>query len=160
MKRCYSVILLLSLSVSSLTAQKTIIDLFKSMPDSIMPYLTHNNRLDMVDFMEAKMKAEVTNILDCKSEMLLLDSTHLTVRMSESLVLDMTLLSTDEVYDSCKQVVRVMKNYFIQEKEVERIPTFYTVKWRPLGILPLYASQTESSLLKRDEDVFIKKPIE
>ncbi|MBR6998224.1 MAG: DUF3256 family protein, partial [Prevotella sp.] len=39
-------------------------DLFKAMPDSLMPYLTKNNRLDMIDFMEANMKAEITNQLE------------------------------------------------------------------------------------------------
>ena len=46
------------------TEEPTMAALFKAMPDSLMPYLTKNNRLDMIDFMEANMKAEITNQLE------------------------------------------------------------------------------------------------
>ena len=38
-------------------AQTKMSEALKSMPDSLMPYLTHNNRLDCIDFREANMKA-------------------------------------------------------------------------------------------------------
>ena len=34
---------------------------FKNMPDSICPLLSAVNRADFIDFLESKMKAEVTN---------------------------------------------------------------------------------------------------
>lgn len=160
MKRIFSIALVVLLSAADVMAQTTVSELFKAMPDSILPYLTRNNRLDMIDFMEAKMKAEVTNLLETKTEMTSLDSAHLTIRMSESVVLDMSLMNTTEAYDSCQQVICLMKTYYIQGKEAERVPAFYTVKWRPLGVLPQYASLKTSSLLRRDEEVFQKKPIE
>ena len=40
-----------------------------SMPDSVMPLLTRNNRLDFIDFYDAKMEAVVTNRLEGKSRM-------------------------------------------------------------------------------------------
>lgn len=39
----------------------TIRDIFKQMPDSLMPYLSQNNRLDFIDFLDSHMKAEVRN---------------------------------------------------------------------------------------------------
>ena len=53
-----------------LSAQITVRDLLKSMPDSVIPYLTENNRLDMIDFMESNMDAVVTNTLGGKSQLL------------------------------------------------------------------------------------------
>jgi len=41
---------------------------FKNMPDSLSPLLTAVNRADCIDFLESKMKAEVTNRFGGKSE--------------------------------------------------------------------------------------------
>ena len=50
-------------------AQQTISEVFREMPDSLLPTLSKNNRLDMLDFMASGMKAEVTNRLGGRSEM-------------------------------------------------------------------------------------------
>ena len=44
-------------------------DAFRQMPDSVMPTLTQNNRLDCLDFLDAGMKAEVRNRLGGTSVM-------------------------------------------------------------------------------------------
>ena len=44
-------------------------DVFKQMPDSLIPYLSSNNRLDFIDFIDSKMDAEVANSLGGKSRM-------------------------------------------------------------------------------------------
>ena len=50
---------LLALSASQMSGQRLEIrDVFKQMPDSLMPYLSQNNRLDFIDFLDANMKAE------------------------------------------------------------------------------------------------------
>ena len=140
-------------------SQTSIAEVFKSMPDSLMPYLTKNDRLDMVDFMEAKMKAEVTNRLGCKSEMTRLTADSLAIQMSESMQVDIFLLSTDEAYDSCRQVICMRKTYLIREEPVQCVASFFTMKWRPLGDLSGYSSRLNySSVLRRDDDVSTKKP--
>ena len=108
-------------------SQTSIANLFKTMPDSLMPYLTKNNRLDMIDFMEAKMKAEVTNQLGCKSEMKRLTADTLTIQMSESMLTDLFLMQTDEAYDSCMQVICMKKTYLINDKPVQSVATFFTL---------------------------------
>ena len=52
---------LLSVALCAPAQHLTIRDVFKSMPDSLMPYLSNNNRLDFIDFMDSNMKAEVKN---------------------------------------------------------------------------------------------------
>ena len=54
---------------SSVAQELTIRDVFRQMPDSLMPYLSTNNRLDFIDFLDSNMKAEVKNQFDGKSEM-------------------------------------------------------------------------------------------
>ncbi len=54
------------LLMSPLSAQ-TAKQLFRAMPDSILPLLTTNNRADCTDFMDSKMKAEVVNVFKEKT---------------------------------------------------------------------------------------------
>ena len=57
---------------------------FAQMPDSVVPHMTKNNRLDMMDFMDAKMKAEVTNKLGGKSEMTDMSASYMRITISKS----------------------------------------------------------------------------
>ena len=63
--------LLVAATFSQASAQSIQIrDAFRAMPDSLMPYLSKNNRLDFIDFLDSNMKAEVKNALGGTSEML------------------------------------------------------------------------------------------
>ena len=121
-------------------------EVFKQMPDSLLPYLTTNNRLDMVDFMEAKMKAEVTNLLDGKSEMTALTDDSLSIRMSPSLRVDMQLVSRDSI------IVAFRQTYTISESQQATVTRYYSTSWLPLPI----AAETTSTLARRDEEVFVQ----
>ena len=55
---------------------------FKNMPDSICPLLSAVNRADFIDFLESKMKAEVTNSFGGKSEMTELSPDYIYVKMT------------------------------------------------------------------------------
>lgn len=59
-------------------------DLLKTMPQEVLPLLTHNNVLDMLDFLNASYKAEVTNRLNVKSEMTQLTSKSARIALSNS----------------------------------------------------------------------------
>ena len=122
--------------------------LFKEMPDSLMPYLTKNNRLDMLDFMEARMKAEVTNLFDGKSEMTALTADSLTVKMSPVLTISMKLVKVQEPVDSSDVTIVMKRTYVLNENQTASVVDVYTTAWR------LLSSRVEhSSILKRDEDV-------
>lgn len=124
----------------------TIGNFFKLMPDSLMPYISKNNRLDMIDFMEAKMKAEVTNMLGGTTEMTALTEDSLSVNMNEHLRVDVRLAMRDSL------VIEVMKTYIISEHQEEKVVQYHSTAWCPLsGPITLM-----SSLSRRDEDVFDK----
>ncbi|MBQ9669163.1 MAG: DUF3256 family protein [Prevotella sp.] len=118
-------------------------EVFKVMPDSLMPYLSTNNRLDMIDFMEAKMKAEVTNLLDGTTEMTALSDDSLSITMNERLRVDMRLTVRDSL------VVEMTKTYTISEHQVEKVVQYYSTTWCPLSDLV----SVSSTLLRRDEEV-------
>lgn len=136
----------------------TIADLFKVMPDSLMPLLTQNNRLDMIDFMDAKMKARVTNKLEGESEMTALTADSLSIRMSSAMQIDLKLVPTEEEYDSCHQVIRMETVYRLSTIDAtESRVVFFTTHWRPLPDNKKGSSQTileKSPILKNDEKVF------
>ena len=119
---------------------------FKQMPDSLMPYLTTNNRLDMIDFREAGMKAEVCNLLDGQSEMTYLSEDSLCIRMSDALQVEMKLMPGDSL------VICVLKTYIHEKSQKEKVMSHYSPDWQ------LINSYIElSSLLKRDEELFNNK---
>ena len=129
-----------------LGAQLLMSEVFKQMPDSLFPYLTANNRLDMIDFMEAKMKAEVTNALEGTSEMMFLSDDSLSIRMNASLRIDMRLTERDSL------VVEVAKTYTINGQQEEKLVQYFSASWCPLSAPVLISS----SLTKRDEEIFDK----
>ena len=119
---------------------------FKQMPDSLMPYLTTNNRLDMIGFREAGMKAEVTNLLEGQSEMTYLNEDSLCIRMSDALQVEMKLMSCDSL------VVCVRKTYIHEKSQAEKIVSYYSLDWQ---LIKSYIGL--SSLLKRDDELFDNK---
>ena len=120
----------------------TISDVFKQMPDSLMPYLTANNRLDFIDFMESDMQAEVENLAGGTSEMTALTSDSLSIRMSDALRVDMMLLNLDEPVDSIRQVIVYVETFLADSIYGESVCKTYTVDWQPVtGDLPFNDAQ-------------------
>jgi len=148
-------------AVLTMSAQNTIGELFKTMPDSLMPLLTKNNRLDMIDFMEAKMKACVVNRLESESEMTELTADSLCIQLSNVQQVRIYLVPTTEPYDSCQQVI-CMQNTFllISSGLTESTYQFFTVRWNPLDSR-LFDDhrRNRSSILRQDEQVFKTTPI-
>ena len=118
------------LGALGLSAQTTMRDLLKTMPDSIVPYLTVNNRLDMIDFMESNMDAVVTNAFGGKSQMLKLTDQYVSIQLSESSEIIMRLLDVPVPVDSFPQILCLVRTYGsdIRESTV----TFYSFAWRQL----------------------------
>lgn len=123
--------------------EATIGSLFRNMPDSLMPYLSHNSRLDMLDFMDAHMKAEVTNLLGGKSEMTALTPDSLSIRMNGSLLVEMKL-AAGQTADSSRVVI-LRRTYSLHGQQKERIKDTYTTDWHLLS-----SHVEQSSLLLRD----------
>lgn len=150
-------ILLFVLCGLTASAQTSIREVFANVPDSIFPTLTKNNRLDMMDFVEAQMRAEVINLLSGTSEMLSLSKDSLTIRMSEAQTLTMYLLPTEQAYDSLRQVVCIERTYKLSTDDAsETVRELYSLKWRKLEQLePADAGKLKalpaSDILRRDD---------
>jgi len=118
-------------------------EIFKTMPDSLAPYLSVNNRLDMMDFVDAGMKAIVTNQLGGDTEMTFLSDDSLSVKMNSAFLLDLKLQKQDTT-----TVVCLKRTYLTQKGQYEVVSQTFTSYWRPLS-----KPVVESTLSKRDDEL-------
>ncbi|MBR2459412.1 MAG: DUF3256 family protein [Bacteroidaceae bacterium] len=88
-------ILLLSvlfLVAASSSAQLKMRDVFAQLPDSVLPLMTLNNRLDCIDFIENNMEARVKNKFNDQVVLEALTGDYLSIRTSESSFVEMKLM--------------------------------------------------------------------
>ena len=100
---------------------------FKNMPDSLSPLLTAVNRADCIDFLESKMKAEVTNRFGGKSEMTELAPDYIRIQMTPQSSWQMKLLA---VNDSTQVICTVSTAC---APACDSSLRFYTTDWKPLA---------------------------
>lgn len=81
----------LFVAVSSV-AQVRMRDVFAQLPDSILPLMTRNNRLDCIDFIENGMEARVKNKFNDQVVLEALTEDFLLIRTSESSNVEMKLM--------------------------------------------------------------------
>ena len=139
-------------------------DVFRQMPASLLPTLSENNRLDMLDFMDSKMKAEVKNRLGGTSEMTALTDSTLTIRMSNALQVDMLLLKTTENADADGEVICLIETFGTDSLSLESKVRFFTPSWQLLKEPPqlsvsdqnTISSTRMQTILKRDGEILKK----
>lgn len=103
-----------------------------AMPDSVMPLLTKNNRLDFIDFLDSKMEAVVTNRLDGKSQMNVLTDDYLHISYTRTCDVAMKLLPVaDTVEVLC--VVTTVKAA-VDDSRV----AFFDEAWHPIEVSLLF----------------------
>ena len=119
----------------------TMRDAFRQMPDSLLPTLTQNNRLDCLDFLDAGMKAEVRNRLGGTSVMTALTPDSLSLQVSPALRVDMLLLPLAEPIDTVDQVIVVGETFLVDSIYGETTLRYFTPIWQPIPVPPLSESQ-------------------
>ena len=117
-------------------AQAKISDLFREMPDSLLPVLSENNRLDMIDFMASGMKAEVSNRLGGRSEMTLLADDSLRVKVSDALTVTLLLITPLVSVDNGNNIICFIRTYGTDKSMLQSITSFYTPQWTQMNQTP------------------------
>ena len=120
-------LLLMSCTAVLPTWADGICDVWQTVPDSIVPAIDRVRRLEMLDLVDYKVKAEVKNRLGSNSVMDTLTASYLHVTISASSEMAMTLLSCE----SGDTVVCVVRTYKGPEPDSEI--AFYTSQWKPLA---------------------------
>lgn len=120
-------ILALMLIALSATAQaREIRSVWKSMPDSVVLAIDKVRRLEMLDLVDYKVKAEVNNRLGSHSVMDTITSNYLHIMVSKASELSMRLLPTA---DGDTLVCMV---YTYKAPKPESKISFYSLDWHPL----------------------------
>ena len=162
--RHLALFLCMALSLSATAGDGiTLRDVFRQMPDSLMPTLTQNNRLDFLDFLDAGMKAEVKNRLGGTSVMMTLTADSLSLQVSPALRVDMLLLPLAEPIDSMNQVVVVGETFLADSVYGETAVRYFSTDWKLIPTPPLSEIQQKridglklQTILKWDNDVLNK----
>lgn len=141
-RRACCVSLLAFSAMTTLQAQTlTASDVFKQMPDSILPYLSKNSRLDMLDFMDSHMKARVQNKFDGHSEMLSLADDSLTIQMSSAMRWTLRLQTAASEINGSRQLICIERTVGDPKTVEQLVRTYYSLSWRKLD-------ETEAGLVK------------
>jgi len=103
MKKIITILVLWSIINAqwSIANGQTIKQIFQTLPDTILPSLSKNDRLDLIDLFENNMKNEVTNRLKGKSRMTLLTTNLAKIQLSELAEVQLCLLPTPDSYLIC-----------------------------------------------------------
>lgn len=113
------------LSISSSTA-KSMREMWLAMPDSIVSTLNKNQRLELVELLDMKVKAEVTNQLQGTSSLDSLSADYLKVTVSKCSTVEMKLLPGND------SLLCLIHTFMAPEKESEI--KVYTRDWHMTDI--------------------------
>ncbi len=113
-------------SFSQASARTLIRSWLVAMPDSVISLLTKNNRLDFIDFYDAKMEAVVTNRMEGKSRMDVLTDDFLRINYTRTTDVEMKLLPLNDTTDILCMVTTVKAS-----ANDSRI-AFFDAQWQPL----------------------------
>ncbi len=101
---------------------KTVGDMWVSMPDDMIGYLTKNERMELMDLVDMKVKPQVKNELDGSSSVDTLSNNYLKVTLSSASTIEMKMLPSEG--DSLLCVVRTFS-----APEKESVVSFYDQNW-------------------------------
>ena len=135
---------------------------FASMPDSIIPYLTKNNRLDCIDFIKNNMKAEVENLFGGKTVMTVMTDNYLKLQLNQITDVEMKIFKV-EGKDSILCMAKTIKT-----PEADTEIKFFNLNWEEIDTITVTQDRKtsdmksepimcEASLSKDDETITIKR---
>lgn len=111
MKRLlFSFLLLLSAAWAS--AQTDINNVFVYMPDSLLPLLTRNDRLDLLDYHKAGMEARVTNLMGGTTTLLERNDTTICLQLTTVSRWRITIVT--DTFGAVRY--RITKTFFLPEE--------------------------------------------
>ena len=114
--------------VGNVSAQMRMRDVFAQLPDSILPLMTKNNRLDCIDFIENDMEARVKNLFDDKVVLDSLTEDYLSLSTSEGSYVEMKLFA-----EATDTFICVNRTYFGKTADSE--VKIYDLSWRFVRIV-------------------------
>ena len=121
-------LLLFMLVVSATMTARSMRSLWISMPPSVIPYLDKSKRLEMLDLIDIKAIAEVSNALGEPCRIDTLTGSFLSVQLSDVSSLQMKLLPTSE-----RDTILCLVQSYAAPAVDSRI-SFYSLDWKELPV--------------------------
>lgn len=139
-------------AVESIPESKTMKDAFSNMPDALLPSLTRNNRLDLIDFITSDMKADVKNKFDEHVVLTRMTDNYLHLTLSQKSSVDLLLLpAATQQKDSTSHIICMVETFGTDTLGESRL-TFYTARWQPLDLpSPAKALSAASFIAERPD---------
>lgn len=128
MKRTLYTLFLLLVVLHQTVARTPMRQWLMLMPDSVMPLLTKNDRLDFIDFYDAQMAAVVTNRMDGKSRMDVLTDDFVRINYTQASDVEMKLLPINDSTDVLCMVTTVKAA--VSDSRI----AFFDAQWQPLSV--------------------------
>ena len=130
MRRLLNIFLLCMAVAFQASARTPMRQWLVEMPDSVMPLLTKNDRLDFIDFFDARMTAVVTNLMDGKSRMDTLTDNFVRINYTNSVEKAMKLLPVNDSTDILCMVTTARAA--VSDSRI----AFFDSQWHPLDVAP------------------------
>lgn len=103
-------------------------EIWTSLPDSLLPYVDQNHRLEMVEFIDMHLRGDVDNLFGGKSEMDTISSDYIGLTLTPSSVMQIKRLPVAGG-DSLLCMVKTWKG-----PAAESTVTFYHQDWSPAAV--------------------------
>ena len=130
MKKLFATVIIVI--VVALTASaESIVPFFTAMPNYIFPYLSLDNRKDMIDLFKASKKATVENLLKGTSELKSLNDDFIVIQLNSGSMAQVKLLPLSDTTRLIAVVKTVMGN--ASDSKV----MFFTSTWKKIDAKPI-----------------------
>ena len=126
-------------------------EVFKAMPDTLLPYLNKEKRTELVDFYHIGVKAETKNKLDENTVLDTLTTGMASLRLSESSTLQLLMLPRQ----GGDTIVCAVKTFFGEAPE--STVAFYTRDWQGVTADSVMSEIDARSLVARPDTMTVER---
>lgn len=156
MKKLFLAVSLFFLALNS--PAKSMVEVWKTLPDTMLPYIDSNHRLEMTEFLNMGLKGDVDHSLQGQSTMDTITSDYIHLSLNEAVEMHIKRLA----YQDGDSILCIVKTWSAPDKESDVY--FYTQDWQRLDLPnPLEMYRTELKLSHPDSisvdewDTFVSK---
>jgi len=147
MKKIFMIMMAAALSLP--LSAKSMKDIWLSIPDSIVPYLDKNKRIELADFIDMKVKSEVQNLLGENSVMDTITANYLSLKLNESSLLQMKLLPV-----AGDTIICMVRTYSAPASESNL--EFYSKNWVRLHNYDINLSQYGQTMIVKPDTMSVE----
>lgn len=120
----FSVLLFAAVAVH---AHRTMREIWVTMPDSVVPYLNHELRVELADYWDMSAEAKVKNLLENETRIVKMSGDYMEVKLNSSTDAQLRTLAVDD----STYIICMVKTFNAPAKE--SVVAFFTEDWKPVG---------------------------